>query len=198
MPDYTELNALPEDVLSPYSFIGKSGEKEVGTMVPNGHKNYLLSPGDSMNIPKGYHTGTGYIETVPLADVTKTNITADKVVSPATVWSNGNLITGSIPNNPTQVSQTGVWSSGQDLYIGIPSGAYRQSTDYGTVHVAGNQLRAGIGIDLAYIAAKQIVFGGTGTFTNDATAVASDIRRNKTGYAKGNKLVGTMDIPTLY
>lgn len=198
MPDYTQLNAVPEDVLSPYTFIGKSGEKEVGTMVPNGHKNYMLSPGESMNIPKGYHLGTGYIETVPLSDVTKTNITADKVVSPSTVWSNGVRVTGSIPNQPVNVDATNVWLSGQDVYIGIPLGAYRQSTTKSNVKAPGSTIRSTTGIDLAYIASGQTVLGGTGTFTNAATATAADIRNSKTAYAKGKKLTGTMNIPTLF
>lgn len=198
MPDYTQLNAVPEDVLSPYTFIGKSGEKEVGAMIPNGHKNYMLSPGESMNIPKGYHLGTGYIDTVPLSDVTKTNITADKVVSPSTVWSNGMLVTGSIPNQPTTVDATNVWLSGQDVYVGIPVGAYRQSTEKSNVKASGSAIRSATGIDLAYIAAGQTVLGGTGTFTNTATATAADIRNSKTAYAKGKKLTGTMNIPTLF
>lgn len=198
MPDYTQLNAVPEDVLSPYTFIGKSGEKEVGKMVPNGHKNYILSPGESMNIPKGYHIGTGYIDTVPLLDVTKTNISADKVVSPETVWSNGVRITGSIPNQPTTVNATNAWLSGQDVYIGIPLGAYRQSVTTCNVKAPGSTMRSATGIDLAYIASGQAILGGTGTYTNAATATAADIRSSKTAYAKGHKLTGTMSVPTLF
>lgn len=198
MPDYTQLNAVPEDVLSPYTFIGKSGEKEVGKMVPNGHKNYILSPGESMNIPKGYHLGTGYIDTVPLLDVTKTNITADKIVSPETVWSNGILVTGSIINRPINVDAVNAWLSGQDIYIGIPAGAYRQSATTCNVKTSGSTIRSIANIDLAYIASGQTVLGGNGTYTNTATATAADIRSSKTAYAKGSKLTGTMSVPTLF
>lgn len=192
---YDELDALPEDVLEPTTFIGASKEKDAGKMINRGTMNPFLSFGAVFNIPQGYHTGLGVITAYTLEHETVGSITPTRMAIGKTAWVNGLLVTGTVPTPEPSIID--LIYGDPTFYMQIPEGMYRNFTNICTT--SGSNLISVSGIDLNYIAKNQTVFDTfSGTYTSDATATENVIRVGKTAYVNGQKLTGSMAVPSLY
>lgn len=190
------LTATDEDVLAPYKYIGYDGVESVGKMPNNGTVSVLLTAGDVYSIPKGYHSGLGSISSVSLFNLTIATATKDKVVNGKTVWVNGEEITGELNLGLSEDIPEEISYSSPSLYVYIKSGAYQNSSNF--VNIQNSDLLNELGIDTSFIAQGSSVFGVAGSYTADATVIASVVRKGKTIYANGKKLTGTLEIPTLF
>jgi len=143
-----------------------AGTKITGTMVNQGAvTNTLATNSAAYTIPAGYHSGTGKVT------ATITNLTAANVKSGTTVGG----VLGTYAGDAT--------AAAADLLLNK------------TAYVGANKITGTK--DLTNLTAANIkntiVVGGiTGTFANDATAVAGDILATKTAYSGANKLTGSM------
>ena len=107
LEEETVGTANDEDVL-----FGKiayvNGIKIPGTMPNNGAVTANLSAGDAYNIPDGYHKN-GVITVKTLKEQTVSTSNEDDLLEGKTAWSNGNLISGAMPN---------IGYQGKTLYAG--------------------------------------------------------------------------------
>ena len=76
-----------------------NGKKIIGTMPNNGGSSICIGPGDSYEIKKGYHDGTGNVWVKPLSDYTQANATSPDILITKNAWVNGQKVEGSMPNN---------------------------------------------------------------------------------------------------
>lgn len=113
-----------------------------------------------------------------LIDLTSDTVESNKMLEGTTAHDkSGAVVEGSIPSKetktyvPTTTDQ--VIENGQYL-----SGA---QTIKGDVNLVAEKIKGGT-----------TIFGVTGTFTNDATALATEILSGKTAYKSGEKITGTM------
>lgn len=208
--NYDELDAMNDDVLVPYSFIGLLQQKSNGKMINNGSIARVLSAGDSMFISKGYHSGMGTITALSLEDQTPGSITPERMSIGKTAWVDGKKITGIAADNTYNGSNPAdvVGLTDMDdkfLYILFKNGLYKNysnsvSIDFKSIpDITITSLGGKKAVDLNFIKSGENVFGNrTGTYTDDATVIASKVRIGKTIYSKGQKIVGTMSVPTLY
>lgn len=101
---------------------------------------------------------------------------------------NGNLTV--FGAGPTKAASH--WSGGGNVYFGIQRGIYNTlapgDDNYAQVYRTASEL----GITAEKIAQGQSICGVNGNYTNDATAVAADIRKNKIAYVDGKKITGSM------
>lgn len=198
LPDpYDELNALPEDVLEPTTFIGESKVKDAGKMINRGSMNPILSFGTTFTIPKGYHTGLGVITAQTLEHETVGSVTPNRMASGKTAWVNGMLVTGAVPVQTQTPAVVSLIYGDPTFYMQIPEGMYKEFAN--TVALKGSDFITVANINVNYIAQGQKIFDTvSGLYTSDATATADMIRSGKTAYVKGQKLTGTMTVPSLY
>lgn len=190
------LTATDEDVLSPYKYIGADGVESVGKMENIGTVSVLLRAGDSYSVPKGYHSGMGIVSAISLADQTVSSVTKDKLVVDKTAWSNGKMITGELNLGLQEDVPEGMSYTSPSLYVYIKEGAYKNTSNF--VSINNTDLINALGIDLSYIALGSNIFGQSGLYTEDATATENVVRNGKTVYANGKKIVGKLEIPTLF
>ncbi len=110
------------------------------------------------------------------------NAAAANILSGKTAYVNGSKISGTIPNKgaTTYTPNTKDQSISSGNYL---SGAQTIKGDANLI--AGN------------IAKGKSIFGVTGTYTNDATATASDIKKGETAYVNGNKIIGIANLAGL-
>ena len=59
--DVSNATATAEDVLEGKTFYAGSNEIKTGTMTNNGDWSTTINPGESINIPQGYHSGSGQV-----------------------------------------------------------------------------------------------------------------------------------------
>ncbi len=121
------------------------------------------------------------IETDP--SIGTTDAVAGDILSGKKVVSQGNLLTGTMPNRGA-VNQN-LTTEGQGYTI--PAGYHN---GLGKVKAAITGLMANV------IKAGATVGGVLGTFTADATAITADILSGYTAYANGNKITGTIPSKT--
>ena len=76
-----------------------NGQKIVGTMPDNGGSSVTIGPGESYEIKKGYHDGTGNVWVKPLSDYTQANATSPDILITKNAWVNGKKVDGTMPNN---------------------------------------------------------------------------------------------------
>lgn len=108
-----------------------------------------------------------------------TDATASDVLAPKKVVSQGNLLTGTMPNRGA-VNQN-LTTEGQEYTI--PSG----------YHNGLGKVKAVItGLVASVIKAGTTVGGVLGTFTSDATATAAQMLSGAIAYVNGNKITGTI------
>ena len=94
-----ELTARAAHVLAGKKFVGEDTDDDVGvgTMPNNGQVSRTLRAGENLQIARGYHDGTGVVNSAPLADQTAGNAGTGDILSGKTAWVNGSRVDGSIP-----------------------------------------------------------------------------------------------------
>ena len=94
-----DLTARAAHVLAGKKFVGEDTDDDVGVgaMPNNGQVSRTLRAGDSLQIARGYHDGTGVVNATPLADQTAGNAGTGDILSGKTAWVNGARVDGSIP-----------------------------------------------------------------------------------------------------
>ncbi|MDP5275695.1 hypothetical protein [Chengkuizengella axinellae] len=171
------------------------GSKITGSMPTRGAMTYTPST-SNQTIPEGYHSGSGYV--VGDADLKSGNIkngisifgvngasdivdtgdataAASSILTGKTAYVNGSKVTGTMTDRGNIVITPS--TSNQSISLGYHSGSG---------YVVGDA-----DLNAANIKAGKNIFGVSGSFTSDATAIASDIVSGKTAYVNGNKITGT-------
>ena len=106
---------------------------------------------------------------------------AANILKDKTAYVKGSKVTGTIPNitttsyTPKSTEQT--ISAGQYISSNITI----KTGQSGDSNIAAGNIKTGVSI-----------YGVTGTFTKDATAVAANILKDKTAYVNGSKVTGTI------
>lgn len=102
---------------------------------------------------------------------------AEELKSGSTAYVNGEMITGTMTSKDSQEYTPGTEDQA------IAKGQYLDGDQVikGDSNLTADNIRAG-----------RSVFGVTGTFTNDATATAADIKEGMTAYVGGQLVTGTM------
>lgn len=117
------------------------------------------------------------------------NAVASDIISGKTAYVNGNKVTGNIATRTGTISISNPSISGNNLVTPtIPSGYYNNAKiSFNRNNLYPESIKAGTNL-----------YGVVGTFTNDATATASDIVRGKTVYVRGSKITGNLNtIPSI-
>ena len=111
------------------------------------------------------------------------NAVASDIISGKTAYVNGNKVTGNIATRTGTISISNPSISGNNLVTPtIPNGYYNNAKiSFDRNNLYPESIKAGTNL-----------YGVTGTFTNDATATASDILSGKTAYVRGQKITGTL------
>ena len=86
-----------DKLLTGYTANDSDGKSVSGSMINNGTPSATLNCGGTYNIQEGYYSG-GQITTNSLANQTIGDVASDKILNGYTAWSNGNKITGNMPN----------------------------------------------------------------------------------------------------
>ena len=151
--DLDVITAGAEHILVGTVGLDKEGEPLEGTMPNNGAvAPAALGAGGSYTIPEGYHNGSGKVTVQSLATLTSAaTATAAQMLSPATAYVKGNLITGTIPN--------------------LNGGTYTPTTAAQTIGCAGYYMNHNITI--AAIPSGYVNIGGTWTVFNQGTFAAN-------------------------
>lgn len=200
-------NLIPKYLLAGYYGEGDNGRVD-GSMVNRGLPTINLNCGGTYNIQEGYYGG-GTITANSLASQTQGTATADKILTDATAYVNGNKVTGTMANNSNKTTQ---WC-GYETCIAQPnpvdpSQALITFPNYGgagyydaTSSVCGNlgnlnasNIKAGVSIGRSELHGADTTNTITGTFTADATAGALQIVPPYTAYVNGQKVTGTMNV----
>lgn len=117
------------------------------------------------------------------------NAVASDIISGKTAYVNGNKVTGNIATRTGTISISNPSISGNNLVTPtIPNGYYNNAKiSFNRNNLYPESIKAGTNL-----------YGVVGTFTNDATATASDIVRGKTVYVRGSKITGNLNtIPSI-
>lgn len=128
-----------------------------------------------------------------------TAISSD-ILSNKTAYTKGSKVTGSMSNYTNQTGKTNiannclmyrtsVWND-VNMLLDIKPGYYGGSYPIGfkVPNLTPENIKAGVQVSSNPASNSGLI----GTFTNDATATASDIAQGKTAYVKGNKITGTL------
>ena len=126
-----------------------------------------------------------------------------EILTGKTAYVQGNLITGTIPSKTGSSVATKVSQSNNKIYMVFPYGYYPSGEHFSTansseIYADNSTVASAIGLQAAQIATGQTVLGVSGTYTNDATATASDISFGKTAYVKGELVTGTHENSLTY
>lgn len=95
--DTSDATAKAEYILTGYT-AWVNDKLITGTMTNNGAYTKTIACGESVTVPKGYHNGSGKISVKSLKDQTSGNATAAQILTGKTLWVNGSLVTGTMPN----------------------------------------------------------------------------------------------------
>jgi len=188
-----------EKVLTGTTYWGLSSKEwglQTGTMPNIGQENFTPTTTDQ-KISLGYHDGTGVV--AGDADLISDNIKAGKEIFGI---SGKTSVVDTVTGNATaedMLKNTKAWVNGVEI---------TGTLDTQELDPTSNNLEAGnykattlstIDKDLTLdnIRAGKTIFGITGTYTDDATAVDGDIAEGKTAYVKGKLVTGSVTTQTL-
>lgn len=135
--DLAAADAEPANVLTGKTFYAGDEEKKTGTMTNRGAVSASLAAGASYTVPDGYHNGSGVVSAQSLSSQTQASAASGDIVSGKTAYINGSKVTGSLAERPALTKPVSVSNDGTDIYIRIPTGAYRtlQSSGYPEVQL---------------------------------------------------------------
>lgn len=142
-----------------------------------------------------------------VVDTEDVNATALDIAVGKSAYVNGTKISGNVPvhepNSDTllSASKVSVQSTGSG-FLKLKTSFGNASNTFGYFKTGANielsaqyySIRNAIDLTADKIKAGENVLGITGTYTNDATATATDIVENKTAYVNGNLVVGNMHL----
>ena len=117
----TVATAAAEDIY-PGKTAWINGVKVTGSMTNNGTYSQIVNAGESINIPKGYHNGTGVITGASLESQTGADAVAANLLVDKTAWVNGEKITGTMVDN---AAMTYTLIAGES--VAIPEGYHNGS-----------------------------------------------------------------------
>ena len=193
---------------------GKVAYGASGRVIGDG-KNYgqvskTLAAGETYDVKKGFYDD-GKVVAKDLASQTTGNLDAAHMVSGQSGYSNGKKVSGSmVDRGAYQWAGRGGRSTFEDgfgsgtengvkyyAFNNAPDGWYHNQGDDWSPELRLEQdiVRKHLGVSANKIAAGQTIADIAGTYTNDATAGASDLRSGKTAYVNGSKVSGSL--PTL-
>ncbi|MBR1987708.1 MAG: hypothetical protein IKA36_01580 [Clostridia bacterium] len=102
-----ESIAAVQDVLDKYGFKDVVYHQQLfGKMPNNGSWKHSLKVGERINIPEGYHDGTGYVECPDIIEATEGSATAEDIAFNKVAWVNGQRIVGTLDKNENDQSAT--------------------------------------------------------------------------------------------
>lgn len=186
-----------------------SGGRQVGEVPVQTSMNKTLSNGESLELPAGIYRSSSFIQAVSLASVTANASAVDsEILAGKSAYVNGELVVGTMKDRR---GYTSTWcgyencemvvhpTDSSQALITIPnvysSVGYYDSSSKITVNVwnaVPKNIRAGIRVGRYKNSGADDSNSILGTFTGDATAVASYILRGKTAGINGNMVTGTM------
>lgn len=165
-PDTSDANAVAESIKNGESGYVK-GKKVVGTMPVNGAGGGVISAKDgTVAISKGFYDGTGK---VAISETEKAKLIASNIRKGVTVLG----VAGNMSATEGMKAQAKTVTPTESEQIVTP--------------------------DSDYNALSQVTVGAipsTHIKTDDATAVAEDIKQGETAYVNGKKVTGTHTDPT--
>lgn len=169
-----------------------TGAMRVNTLV----ETVELLCGQRYQISNGFQSGQSIVKCASLADQTVGTATNDHIALGSSGYVNGKLITGSLPVREylTDRVSKGLNSDGS-ITLGFPRGIYttkHPSYGYPVIKISQSELLTTAGLTAAKIAKGKTYLGVAGTYTSDATAVASDIKKGKTAFVNGVLITGTL------
>ena len=132
-----ETTARAADVLSGKTYLGADTSDDVGSgaMPDNGAMQKTLRAGESVTVPRGYHSGAGTVTAAPLAEQTPGNAAPGDIVAGTSAWVRGAKMDGTLIEREGEQPTTGVTISDGLAHVGMPPGAYRKNGRYGTPEV---------------------------------------------------------------
>lgn len=169
-----------------------TGAMKVNTLV----ETVELLCGQQYQISNGFHSGESVVKCASLADQTVGTATNDHIALGSSAYVNGKLITGSLPVRDYLTEYTSkVLNSDGSITLGFPRGIYttnHPSYSYPVLKITQSELASITGLTAAKIAKGKTYFGIAGTYTSDATASSSDIKKGKTAFVNGVLVIGTL------
>ena len=132
-----ETTARAADVLSGKTYLGADTSDDVGAgaMPNNGAMQKTLRAGESVTVPRGYHSGAGTVAAAPLAEQTPGNAAPGDIVAGTSAWVRGAKMDGTLVEREGEQPATGVTISDGLAHVGMLPGAYRKNGRYGTPEV---------------------------------------------------------------
>lgn len=208
-----DCTAIQEYVLEGYTAVTSDSDDEAieGTMPYN--RSYQmaeeLSTSSTANelrarIPYGYYEKENYQGSIlsPYIRMPYSNVrsaigytNSAKVLNDTTIAG----LKGTMTNVASIDPAKSISLSNGVLYVRMTNGAHvtNATSGYPEVSIPQATLASGIGLTEAKIAKGQTILGKEGTYTSDATASAPYIRKGYTAYVNGNKITGSMSVPSL-
>lgn len=174
-----------------------NGSIDTGQMKVNTNtENIVLSCDQKYNIANGFHSGESIINCKSLAEQTVATATNDNIAMGSSGYVNGRLVTGSLPVREYIMNVSSMEANNDgSIMVKFPRGIYSSThPDYNYPTIKATQSSIAT---IGNISANKIAKGKTyleiaGTYTSDATVVASDIKKGKTIYANGVLVTGTL------
>ena len=189
--DDTPGTATSNDILYPKTAWVR-GEQLTGTIPTIPTITRELTPGETFNIPTGYHSGSSFVWTRSLEDLTRSDAKEDQILDGKTAWVNGVKLTGNMPNNPSEDIQLDAGES-----YTIPEGYHNGTAEIKATDLEdqtiGNARSSDISINkIAWVNGERIV----GSLEFDGTANPDDVLIGTTFYKNdpSEKLTGTLEL----
>lgn len=193
----------------------------VGSDITRRDSDDLTSSGATVTVPSGYYsssaskaiasgtsTAPGSISGSSATVSTGSNtITLTKTVSVTPTVTAGYISSGTAGNSSVSLTASvttkaattyNTSSSNQTIAAGTYLTGAQTIRAVTTSNISAANIKSGVTVSVGDSADADRIIGVTGTFTNDATASASDIVSGMTAYNSGNKITGSLVIQNFY
>lgn len=191
----TEEDASVDNVLQNYGYRDpRTLEVKFGNMINVGSFHAVLEPGAKITIPKGYHDGTGDVESISIESYTYGTAKEEDIVSNKVAWVNGKRIVGTFDKDAYEQDAT---ATEEDLWNGK------------TAWVNGVKITGKMPVypreDISLIAGQAftilqgfhyetVVSAHDLESQTQATAAEEDILEGKTAWVNGIEIIGSFNI----